>query len=233
MPNDGSGEGIHFFHAQMHLQGKFERQHHAVHPDAIGNEIGGILRVNNSLTQQIFSDIHHRLDDFRQRVPIGNNFQQMHVAWWIKEMGNQKTTAEILRQIGGNFVHRKTGSVGAYDCFRFQVGENAPEKLLLDVHPLHHRFNNPICFLEAGKVVVVIAGGYSFGVPGTVKGGWFCLLRRLQPFLSKLLFDVEKQGGDSHISQVGCNLASHDSGAQYRHFFDFRFHGASSFKAVR
>src|SRR5262249_30852531 len=101
----------------------------------------------------------------------GDDFDQLQVAWWIKEVCTGPMLLELFGHAFGDEVDGKTRSVCGDDGAGFAELRNAREKFAFYLEIFRHDFNDPIGFGDAREIVFKVADGNSFGERGSEKSG--------------------------------------------------------------
>jgi hypothetical protein len=63
---------------------------HALDPDAVAHEVGGVLGPDDALAENAFAEIRHEAEDFLIGFLSGNDLQQVHVAHRVEKVGPRK-----------------------------------------------------------------------------------------------------------------------------------------------
>src|SRR5258706_12065638 len=91
-----SGNGIYFFDAVAVFQTIPGPEAHCRDANAIADEVRGVFTNHHTLTQCALTEIPHERGQARVGVRRRDDFDQMQIRWWIKEMGSDETPAEIF-----------------------------------------------------------------------------------------------------------------------------------------
>ena len=195
--------------------------------DAVGDEPGCVLAVNDTLAELMVGEF---ADDRDRLVPgflAANNLQKTHVARRVEEMRDKKIALETLVHAVHQVAARYRRRVGGDNAARFANAIDLAVNRLLDVKFFNHRLNDPISFSDEDEVVLNIAAGDSLSVAllhERRRLSFQHALNGVQCEFASLLctfrHDIEKNHIDAGIGHVGGDTAAHQTGADYRNFID-------------
>ncbi len=155
----GSGQGIDFLDAQVHLLHNAHDVQHGEGADAIGDEVGRVLGVHHTFTQVQIAEVSDGLHQRGIGIGSGNQFQQAHVARRIEEVRTEPAAAEVVRETFGDLGHRQAAGVGGDDRSGLAHGIDALQQLALDVEVFDDDFDDPVDLGQLGEVVFEVADG--------------------------------------------------------------------------
>src|SRR5216683_2192142 len=81
-------DSIHLTDGISLCQSIVQRRHEAIDTNTIGYKVWCILTQHNTLAKHLCCELLHKLHQSGVGIHIGNQLQQLHVAYRIKEMGD-------------------------------------------------------------------------------------------------------------------------------------------------
>ena len=115
MPDEFTGQGIHFLDGKAPRLHQPDGQEKGEDPDPVGNKIGGVLGDNDPLTQVFLRELPNPVHDLRC-CPLGrDNLQKAHVSRGVEEVGSEETAFEILRHGFPDLVDGNPRGIGGHD----------------------------------------------------------------------------------------------------------------------
>src|SRR3972149_12159589 len=94
--------------AQTEFTHPVEHRGHAERADAVTNEVGSVLAVDDALPQYVLSEFGHRPAQIGVGVIAGNHLEEAHVADRIEEMSHHEVTPELLAASLGHVGYRES-----------------------------------------------------------------------------------------------------------------------------
>ena len=79
-----------------------------IHPDSIGDEVGGIFCNHNAFSKMASRKVAHLLQNSRVRVLTGNQLQKLQIAGRVEKMRPQKPLTKRLRARGCDRLNRQS-----------------------------------------------------------------------------------------------------------------------------
>ena len=129
---------------------------------------------------------------------------------------------EPLPEALGHVPQGDPGGVRGHDGAIAANGLDPAEQGALDLQVLHHPFDDPVTLRQPAQVVVEVAHLHEGRGPGRREGGRLALPRPLQtsPHQRVLVVslpgrDVQEQGGNAHVGEVGGDGGAHDAGPEH------------------
>src|SRR5262249_17921884 len=95
-PATGAGERVDFLYAEIHLLHQAENVQAGKCANAVSDEVGRVLGVDNSLAHAHITEMRNGLDCGGIGFRGGNDLQQAHVTRRVEEMGAEPVPAEIV-----------------------------------------------------------------------------------------------------------------------------------------
>ena len=151
-----AGEVVHHVVRQAEVLHLLHRGQHAGDADAVGDEVGRVMRAHHALAQAAgdkrFQVIEH--------VGLGgggiDQLHQRHVARRVEEMDAAKARLDGLGQSLAEFGDRQARGIGRHDCVRCQKRRNFAVQVQLPVHALGNRFDHQVALFKLLHVFFVI-----------------------------------------------------------------------------
>ena len=157
-PSDGrAGKRVDFFYGEVLLLHQANRVQHRESPDAVGDEVRSVARVDNRLAEAAVGELGYRRDGCRVALGRGDDLQQAHVARRIEEVRAEPAAAEVGRHLRGDRRNGQTAGVGSDDGVGAQMRRDFLEQRLLDGEVFGDGFDDPVAGAKQGKVVFEIA----------------------------------------------------------------------------
>jgi hypothetical protein len=218
----GAGQGVHGVEAQAGGSGVVHRRQHREHADAVSDEVGRVAGNDHALAEpggeEGLERVHHRRIGALGR----DQFGQVHVAGRVEEMHAAEPRSQGFRKNIGQCIDSQAGRVAGQDRVRGQVRRDLAVQVLLPVHPFGDRLDHEVASAQQRQVIVVVGrhdprrqrpvrerGGAEPAEVGDRAGDDAVLGAVLRG-------QVEQDGVDPGVHQVGCDLGAHDAGAENR-----------------
>jgi hypothetical protein len=179
-PHGGSEQGVGFGDADAVLTHPVEHGGHAERADPVGDEVGGVLAVDDALAEDVLTEIGHRSEHLGVGVVDRYDFEESHVAHGVEEVRDHEVAAEVVAAALRHRFGRQTGGVGRDDASRLAVLVDHGEHVLLDVEAFNHHFDYPVTLFYLNKIVVEVTGGNVLGKTLSVNGRRFRFQCRFQ-----------------------------------------------------
>ena len=217
--------------------GLAQRAHHRERADAVGDEVGRVLRVHQPLAQEATAEGLGARERLRLGVGAGDDLDQLEVAGRVEEVGDAEPPAEVgaapLHQVGDAQARRVRGDDRAAPHFI-----DPGVQLLLDRQVFDDGFDDHVAGGDRSRQVVLqVADADQRVEPGREERGRLGLARALEPGGRDLVArravaggrvlggDVEQPHAQPGIGEVRRDGRPHDTCSQYGHFADRQLGG--------
>src|SRR5215213_5966918 len=115
MPDERPGYGVDLLDAVAVLEGVARRLHPCEAPEAVPDEVRGVLGDHTTLAEHAFPKIPDGLDDLGVRVLCRYDLHELQVARRVEEVRAHETLLEPLRPLLGDPVQRYARGIGRDD----------------------------------------------------------------------------------------------------------------------
>ena len=166
----GTGERVDFFDSKPCSSIRFGGVEHDRDADAIGDEVGRVVREDDLLAEHAIGEGGEGGDDGGIGVGSGNDFEEAHVARRIEEVRAEEAVSD-RRECGGDLRDGQAGGVGGEKRVRSEVRKDAGKQRGFDFEIFGDGFDDPVALGEFGQIVVEGAGGDERGERRLKKGG--------------------------------------------------------------
>ena len=146
--------GVDFLNREVPARELFQHTRHAVEPDPVRDEIGGVLRHHDPLAELSIDERRQRGDHRGIGVAGRNNLDQPEIARRVEEMAAEPVPAERLGTSLRDRADRDAGRVRCDDGVGAAVGLYPFEQGLLRVETLDDRFDDPVAAGNLRQVAV-------------------------------------------------------------------------------
>ena len=113
--DDGAGERIDLLDGETHLLHDAHHVQDRECTDTVGDEIGGVLSVNDGFPQTLIAKGRDRLKRSRIRVGRGNDLEQPHIPRRIEKVSPKPIAPEGLTEALDDVAYRQSAGVGSHD----------------------------------------------------------------------------------------------------------------------
>ena len=151
-----SKQGIHFGDGHFVLAHELDAGTNALNTDSVAHKVRGILGPDNTLAQVSFAKPGNKIHDVGFGLSAGNEFEQVHVADRVKEMGTHEVCFELLGKALAHIFKGNPGRVAGNNGAFFSDVGNFFEQRSFDVQIFHDHFNNPVAFRQFFNVIIQI-----------------------------------------------------------------------------
>ena len=154
---------VRFLDGEAEIERRRDSRLHPIDADAVGDEAGRVLGVDDRLAQHDVAEGGDLLDRLGTRLRSADHFEQAHVARRIEEMRDAEILREAVRQAGGQLRQRNGRGVGRDDRALLPLGVELAIEVLLEVDALDDRLDDPVDIGELPEIVLDIAGRDQLG----------------------------------------------------------------------
>ena len=220
-----AGQIVNHVITQAKVLDLLHRRQHAGDADAVGDEVGRVVRAHHALAQAGGDKAFELIEHLRLGGRRVDQLDQVHVAWRIEEVDAAKARFERIRQRLAELGDGQARGVGRDDGVRRHIGRYLAVQVQLPVHALGNGLDDQVAVAQLFQVFVVIGLAYQRGVFGQAQRR---RLELFQPFHSArddavlwafLGRQVKQQHRDLDVDQVRGNLRAHHAGAKHGDFF--------------
>ena len=214
----GAGERVHFFDGEALLEHEVGGVEHDGDADAVGDEVGRVVREDDLLAEDAIGEGGKGGDDGGIGVGGGNDFEQAHVARRIEEVRAEEAVSGLDGQCRGDVRYGQAGGVGGEERVRGEMREDAGEQRGFDFEIFGDSFNDPVAPGEFGQVVVEVAGSDERGERGLKEGGGLGFGESVEGRAAAaprcLWREIEEEHGDSGVGEMRGDAGAHGSCAE-------------------
>ena len=215
-PADGrTRDGVDFLDGVVARRKLLQDAQDAVHPDAVADEAGRVLGDDHSLAQHVVAEAHHGVDDRRVGATRRYHLEQRQMARWVEEVGPEPVPAERFPAPLAEAAERDARCVRAHDRVRRPVRLDSREQVPLDVQPFDDRLDDPVAGSEAREVGVEAAGGDEPRRLRCEERVGFQASRAVETGAGGLRVEIEQEGRNAGVGDVGGDLRAHHAGPQH------------------
>ena len=136
--------------------GLFDDGQHARNADAVGNEVGRVVRTDHALAQRAGDKGFQVVKNLRFRGRRVNQFHQRHVARRVKEVDAAKTRLDGLGQRFAEFGDRQAGGVAGNNRAFGNKGRDLVVQIGLPVHALGDRLDDEVTLPEPLHILFIV-----------------------------------------------------------------------------
>ena len=194
----------------------FEHPHHAIQPDPVGDEVGGVPGDDDALAKLPVDEPGQRGDDGGVGVGGWNDFDETEIAGRIEEVRAGPVTPERLAAALGDGADRDAGGVRADDGVCPAVGLDPCEQRLLRIEPFDDRLDDPVAVGDGGEVGLESAHRDERPRLAREKRVRFQGRSACQPRRRRGRVEVEQDHRHTGVGDVGGDLGTHGAGAEDR-----------------
>ena len=149
----GAGQRVDLFDRESLLQHQVPGVEHDRNADAIGDEVGRVVRRDHLLAERAVGKGGECGDQRGIGLRRRDHFDKAHIARRIEEVRAEEPAAHIGNR-GGDARDGQAGGVAGEDGARRKVRHNALEQGGLDLEIFGDGFDDPIALREPGQVIV-------------------------------------------------------------------------------
>ena len=139
----GAGQRVDLFDGESLLEHQVGGVEHDRDADAVGDEVGRVVREDDLLAEEAISESGESGDDGGIGFGCGDDFQQTHVARRIEEVRAEEAAANGGNR-GGDAGDGQAGSVGGEEGVRSEMRKHAGEERGFDFEIFGDGFDDPI-----------------------------------------------------------------------------------------
>ena len=215
-----TGQCVHHVEAEPEGLGMLHRRQHREDADAVGDEIGRVLRADHAFAQRGGQECLERIQQSGVGFRRSNDFDQVHVPGRIEEMDAAKARPKRRGNRRRQRRQRKAGRIGRKHGVRRNVLRDFLVEIALPVETLRDGLDDQVAIGEARQIAAVIRGvdrrcaildaqrrGFELGESGDRLGHEAIRVAFLRG-------EVEQHDGDAGVGKVRGNLRAHDAGAE-------------------
>ena len=220
---------VHHVVSQVKTVCFLHRGQHAGNADAVGNEVGRVMRANHAFTK----GAGHKRFKVIQHVGLGrwriDQLNQRHVARRVEKMYAAKARLDGLRQGFAELGYGQTRGVAGNDGMAGNIGRNLVVKSGLPVHALGNGLNDQVALQELRHVLFVVGLADQSGVFRHTQRGRFKLFQPFDGLADDAIFrafpggQVKQHNRHFEVNQMSRNLRTHDACTENGNFFDCEF----------
>ena len=219
-----AGEVVDHVVGQTEILGLLHRRQHAGDADAVGDEVGRIVRAHHALAERRRHEGLELVEHFgigRRRV---DQLHQLHVARWVEEVNAAEARLDRIGQSFGQLGDRQTRGVRCDQRGLRNERRDLVIQIELPIHALGNRLDDQIAALQELHVLFVVGGLNQVGVFGHTNRRRLELLQignrlfcnaALRTFLGG---QVKQNDRHLHVDEVGGNLRAHHACAEHGDF---------------